>query len=103
MEFGMKISCDFITNSSCASFTIPMNKLTQEQINLIYNHIDASEDYIVHRGPQNQIWNQPHDAWHITENDGYIMGDTSMDNFDMLWFLAQIGVADEHINHEGCC
>jgi len=99
----MKIQCDFVTNSSCASFVIPKHFLSPQQIELIHDHIDASEEFVDHhRGPQTQIYNHPHDAWHIMETDDEISGDTTMDNFDMLWFLMQIGVNEKHIKYEGC-
>jgi hypothetical protein len=92
----MKIKIDFITNSSSASFYIMKDRLTIEQMEMIRNHIELS-----HLFPeQGYDYNQPHDAWVITENDKKIMGDTSMDNFNMLWFLEQIGIKDEHIHYE---
>jgi len=98
----MKIQFDFVSNSSCASFVIPKKFLSCHQIDLIKNHIERSNDYIIHRGPQNEIYNNPHDAWVITETENEIIGDTSMDNFDMNWFLIQIGVDEDHIEYEGC-
>jgi hypothetical protein len=98
----MKIRPDFITNSSCASFSILKKDLTPVQIEQIKNHIQESENYIVHRGPQTQIYNSSYDAWHIEENEKTIWGDTGMDNFDMMWFLLKIGVNEDDINLEGC-
>jgi len=96
----MKIKIEFITNSSSASFTIPKKYLTSEQVDLIKNHIRSSNNYIIHRGPQTEIFNSPHDAWHIIETDDSIVGNTGMDNFDMLWFLRKIGVEDKHIEYD---
>jgi len=98
----MKIQFDFVSNSSCASFVIPKKYLSRKQINLIHNHIERSYDYIVHRGPQTQLYNQLEDAWRITETDDTIKCDTMMDNFDMTWFLLQIGVDEDYIEYEGC-
>ena len=98
----MKIRSEFVTNSSCASFTILKKDLTPVQIEKIRKHIEYSEDYIIHKGPQTQIYNRPHDAWHIDENEKSIWGDTSMDNFDMMWFLLKIGVDEEDVELEGC-
>lgn len=99
----MKIQSDFVSNSSCASFIIPKKHLTTEQINAIHHHIDFSEQFIeAHRGPNREIYNAPHDAWNITETRKNIEGDTSMDNFNMMWFLLKIGVDEEHIEYHGC-
>lgn len=97
----MKINFEFITNSSCASFVIPRRFLSEHQVEQIKNHIEESEKYITHRGPQTQICNDPNDAWNIIVTDDEVSGDTIMDNFDMFWFLTQIGVNNEHIKHEG--
>jgi len=96
----MKIKVDHVTNSSSASFTILKKHLSQFQMDLIMNHIEESHQFIIHRGPQTEIYNSPGDAWRITETDDSIEGWTSMDNFDMLWFLDKIGVKKEHIEFD---
>jgi len=97
MGAGMKIKVDHITNSSSASFTILKKYLSQYQMDLILNHIEESHQFIIHRGPQTEIYNSPGDAWQITETDDTIEGWTSMDNFDMSWFLEKIGVEGRFI------
>ncbi len=98
----MKIRPEFVTNSSCASFTVLKKHLSPFQIEQIKNHIEQSNNYIIHRGPQTEIYNDPGDAWGIIEYDTSIFGETMMDNFDMMWFLLQIGVDEGHIEYEGC-
>jgi len=93
----MKAKIDFVTNSSCASFVVAKKVLSNIQIELIKNHIQASEMY----NGIGEGYNK-YDAWKITETENNIAGETSMDNFDMIHFLLQIGVDEEDIQHEGC-
>lgn len=84
----MKIKIDFVTNSSSASFIILKKKLTKLQIVLIKNHIEAT----------NMLKESYYDCpWSISEDKDWIEGDTSMDNFDMEWFLETIGVDADDI------
>lgn len=96
----MKIKIEFITNSSSASFTILKKNLSTIQVDLIKNHIRESNNFLIHRGPQHELFNSPGDAWHIIETEDSIEGDTSMDNFNMHWFLKKIGIDDQHIKFD---
>jgi len=84
----MKVKIDFVTNSSSASFIVLKKKLTELQMVLIRNHIEATEMF------GDSYYDCP---WQITEDEDWIEGDTSMDNFDMGWFLSKIGVDDNDI------
>lgn len=88
----MKMKLDFVTNSSSSSFIILKENLTELQMLLIRNHIEAATMFDPH------IYKQ---AWIIAETDTEMNGRTSMDNFDMMWFLEMIGVDYKHIDCTG--
>jgi len=92
----MKIKIDFVTNSSSASFYIMLDRITEEQRLLIHNHIEASHALCI----SPDLYNNLNDAWVITEDDKKIIGDTSMDNFDMLWFLDEIGINRDNVHYD---
>ena len=93
----MKIRTDFVTNSSSASYILDKNKLTEEQIALIYNHLEAG---VILASKEESPFNIYLDPWIIEEKDDSISCHTSMDNFDMGWFLRKIGCDDAIIEYD---
>jgi len=107
----MKIKTTFITNSSSASFTIMKHHLSDLQIKLIYEHIEVG--FLVsndgrYNGRHVHFINDPqfrrsysYDEWSISEDEETISGYTTMDNFDMMWFLTEVlQIKQEHIDYD---
>ena len=59
---------------------------------MIKDHIKVSQKF----DPEDSYCEDV-DRWIISESGNTIEGGTIMDNFDMRWFLRQIGIKDEHI------
>ena len=79
----MKVRRDFVTNSSSSSFLIAKKDLDVGQILAIKLHPWLGEKLGI---PNSEC------SWCIEENNSYIAGFTSIDNFDMTEFLEKINV-----------
>lgn len=79
----MKVRQDFVTNSSSSSFIISKKCLDEDQVEAIRKHgLLGQKLHLDNCG----------ETWDISENNSYITGYTSMDNFDMDEFLQIIDV-----------
>jgi len=96
----MKLKTDFVTNSSSSSFVIAKKHLTKNQIMLIHDHIGVGMILAEKLNKDMYTGSYPlssSDEWVIKEYFDRITFSTNMDNFDMWWFLTEIGVKDEYI------
>ena len=95
----MKIRNGFVSNSSSSSFAISKSVLTEEQIDAIYDHIN----YTKNNFPEMKETSDVHDgsAWGISEDEKNIFCNTFMDNFDMYFFLNEIGIDEKDIHITG--
>lgn len=85
----MKIRTDFVTNSSSSSFIICKKFLTNDQIDAIRKHKEIANRMNLYCSDC---------PWNIEENEMFITGYTSIDNFSMSEFFKIIGINSSCVN-----
>lgn len=81
----MKIRNGFVSNSSSSSFIIPLYKITDEQKQMIYNHIEIGkkiDEELIRQGKE--PYYEFYEEWVIYEDDYSIWCSTHMDNFNLI-------------------
>jgi hypothetical protein len=87
----MKIRQGFVSNSSSSSFVIPLNAITADQKDKIYNHLKEGKKLKMYCCTGSYPCTT-FDQWKIFEEDGNLIGATIQDNFDMDAFFGLIGL-----------
>ena len=90
----MKIRNGFVSNSSSSSFVIPKDKLTEEQIQQIYD-----QSYEAEKHTEYFDFGNVDDSWSISQSEFYISGYCIMDNFDMYEYLINYLKIDRELIH----
>ena len=92
----MKVRTGFVSNSSSSSFIIPRRLLSNEQVELIENHMSVLNRRV--KDKSKRLYTES-DEWNITVNDHHVRGYTMMDNFPMFSYLVDVvGVDPDSIS-----
>jgi len=115
----MKFRSGFVSNSSSSSFVVQKKYLTPFQIECIKNHGELAKMF---EDSMNKTVEDVYDfeeldkkdmynywsfdlccqaTWEIEEKEDTVEGWTTMDNFNMKWFLRQIGLTEDQFEIHG--
>ncbi len=84
----MKIRNGFVSNSSSASFIILLDRITDEQKQMVYNHIEIGQEIdkkLIAKGKPSMY--EYYDEWLLKEDEFSLWCSTTMDNFDLEFFI----------------
>lgn len=108
----MKSRIGFVSNSSSSSFLLRMDDMTTEQIDAVKNHAKVWSDiedvdekaniygwWIRKEVEDFSSISLKQNEWGVEEDRGILKVYTSMDNFDMGYFLEYIKVPNKAILH----
>jgi hypothetical protein len=90
----MKIRFGFVSNSSDASFAIPLKFLSPFQIEAIIRYATIGEMLDIPYAD---------DGWSIQVTPTHIIGDTNMDNFDMDTLFEYFGIPEKVVHKGSAC
>ena len=96
----MKTRLGFVSNSSSSSFVLNKSKLTVDQIYKIRDHFAVAKELAKDNKDWVGTYIREEDAWGIKEDEDRIALFTFMDNFDIWFFLTEIGVSENIIEDE---
>jgi hypothetical protein len=95
----MKIRNGFVSNSSSSSFIIQLNKMTDKQKAMIYDHIKIGmeiDEKLKQEGKE--PFYEYYEQWDVQEDDFVIWCATSMDNFPLYeLIISEIKIKREDI------
>lgn len=99
MEIYMKRRNGFVSNSSASSFILNKSYLSLHQLKLIRNYQTEAIQMVKDNFKSTEFWSLEDELesledspWKVEETKEKLRLYTWMDNFDMEWFLEQIGI-----------